>query len=183
MASEERGGRGGRLITWVGWLGVVATTLGAIAGLIAIFFPQVRPPCIGSSKASFQNAPVFPGVPFRQHLVRQGTSPADAQAEPNLVGAEVRFTFETDGFRKKNLPVTYSLFTVAEDGSLGPVVATQDRALAMTIRPEDCSDQGSYDLWVQVPEGGKRYRILLELYRDKELHNRIDLFETEIFHG
>lgn len=183
MAEQERGGRGGRFITWVGWLGVVATTVGAIAGLIAIFFPQVRPPCIGSSKASFQNAPVFPGVRFREHLLRQGMSPADAAKEQNLVGAEVRFTFTTDGFRKKDLPVTYSLFPVAADGSLGPVVQTQDRAFGVTIRPEDCSDQGSYDLWVPVPERGKRYRILLELYRDKELHNRIDLYETEIFHG
>ena len=167
---------------WVGWLGGAATTVVAVAGIVAYLFPSVRP-CIGASRASFANAPVFPGVPLRAYLIRNGTSPADAEKEPNFTGAEVRFTFETEGYRGKDLPITYSLFSVADDGSLGPVVGA-DRAEAYTYRPGDCSDQGSYDLFVQLPpQKGKRYRILLELYRDKELRNRIDLIETEIFHS
>jgi hypothetical protein len=36
---------------------------------------------------------------------------------------------------------------------------------------------------IPLPDPRKRHRVLLELYRDKTLSERIDLIETETFQG
>jgi hypothetical protein len=165
-------------------VGGLGTIVGLTAGVVTVLFvlaPSLKP-CFGSS-ASFIAAPVFPGVGFRDHLVRDGSTFAAAAKEQNPVGAEIRFDFETSGYRGKELPVTWSLFQVDSRGSVGAVVPGQDRAAAMTIAPQGCSDRGGYDLWIPIPDQRKRYRVLLELFRDKTLGRRIDLIETETFQG
>jgi hypothetical protein len=73
--------------------------------------------------------------------------------------------------------------TIQPDGTLGAVVPLQDRALAMTVAPDACSEGGGKDLWVQIPDIRTRYRIVLELYRDEDFDDRLALAETPIFHG
>lgn len=165
----------------LGGIGVIVTVTGGAVALLFAVAPSLRP-CFGSS-ASFVAAPVFPGVRFRDHLIREGSTLAAADKEANPVGAEVRFDFETSGYRNHALPVTWSLFRVDSRGSLSSVVPGQDRAAAMIIEPHACSDRGGYDLWIPLPDPTKRYRVLLELYRDRSLSERVDLIETETFQG
>lgn len=164
-----------------GGLAAAVTVAGGVVALVYTLEPNLRP-CFGNS-ISFVAAPVFPGVPFRDHMIREGETFSAAAKEANPVGAEVRFDFVTTGFRNQELPVTWSLFRVDNHGSLSEVVPGQDRAAAMTIKPHSCSERGGYDLWIPIPEPNRRYRVLLELYRDKSLSQRLDLIETETFHS
>ena len=182
MAEDGESGRRRRVGTAVTALGTLVSVVGGTAGLVFLFAPDLRP-CLGSASASFGDAPVVPRVSFREHRIRQGASFAEARRQPDTVGAEVRFTFETDGYRDKELPVTWTLFYVDRAGVLDAVVPGQDRALAMTVKPAHCADKGGYDLFVPIPDQKRRYRVMLELFRDRRLDERLDLVETEVFHG
>jgi hypothetical protein len=177
--AKPRRGSAPKLLTTAGSLiGVVA----GAAGLLFLFAPDLRP-CIGDKSGSFVDAPVVPRVSFRDHLIRGGEPYASARKQPDILGAEVRFTFKTQGFRGEELPITYSLFEVDRSGVLGGVVVGHDRAPAMTVKSSHCGDSGGYDLFIQVPERNTRYRVLLELFRDDALNDRLDLMETDAFRG
>lgn len=163
-------------------MGLVVTILGGGAGLLFSVRPSLRP-CLGGSDAEFTGAPVFPHVLFRDHLVRQGVPREEAAKEPNVLGAEIRFSYRTDSFRGAQLPLTWSLVTIERDGTLGAVVRGQDRALAVTVTPDSCSESGGKDLFVPIDDPEKRYRVVLELYRNQRLDDRIALTETAIFRG
>lgn len=178
----DRGRGEGRVTRLLTTAGIVITLIAGGIGLLFSLRPSLRP-CLGDTEATFTGAPVFPRVRFFDHLVRNGVRREDAAKEPNLVGAEVRFSYRTNGFRGAQLPLTWSLVTIERDGTLGPVVRGQDRALATTVTPDACSESGGKDLFVQIPEPRKRYRVVLELYRDKRLEDRVALTETAIFHG
>ena|SRR5436190_18350583 len=152
---------------------------GSVIGLLFALAPRLRP-CFGSS-ASFISAPVFPGVHFRDHLIREGATFTEARHETDPIGAEIRFDFDVSGYRGKRLPITWSLFRVDNRGSVADVVPGQDRAAAMIVQPQTCSDRSGYDLWIPIPDRHKRYRALLELYNDPSLDTRIDLIETQTF--
>jgi hypothetical protein len=172
-------GRVTRILTTAG----VLVTLGAGGtGLLFSLRPSLRP-CLGESEASFTGAPVFPHVRFFDHLVRNGARREEAAKEPNVVGAEIRFSYRTSGFRGAQLPLTWSLVTIERDGTIGPVVRGQDRALATVVTPDACSESGGKDLFVQIPDPRRRYRVVFELYRDKRLEDRLALAETAIFRG
>ena len=53
----------------------------------------------------------------------------------------------------------------------------------MTFSPEACTEDGGKDVFMQIPEPGKRYSVVLELYRDKALKERIALTESGPFRG
>jgi hypothetical protein len=53
----------------------------------------------------------------------------------------------------------------------------------MAVSPESCSETGGKDLFVQIPVPGKRYRVVLELYRGDSLADRLALTETDPFRG
>jgi hypothetical protein len=168
-----------RVITAIGIL--VSVLVGGSSLLLSVR-PGLRP-CLGGSNASFTGAPVFPHVLFRDHQIRMGVPRQDAAKEPNLLGAEVRFSYRASDLRGAELPLTWSLVTVEKDGTLGAVVPGEDRALAMTVKPDACTTNGGKDLWVLVPSPRKRYRIVLELYQSTRRDNRLALMETSIFHG
>jgi hypothetical protein len=177
------GGRLSRLSPMKG-VGAAAAIVGLIGGVVALVFtlaPNLRP-CLGNS-ASFIAAPVFPGEHFQDYLIREGYTPAQAAKEPDQIGAEVRFDYDVSGYRGKDLAVTSSLFYVDSHGSISSVVPGQDRNKATTIHPNSCSDRRGYDLWITIPDRSRRYRVLLELYNNESLSDRIDLIETETFHG
>ena len=182
MAKSDDATRRGRGTTLLATLGSLVGLIAGAAGLLFLFAPDMRP-CVGDKSGSFVDAPVVPHVSFRDHLIRSGETYANARKQPNIVGAEVRFTFETHGYRGHELPITYSLFQVDRSGVLDGVVAGQDRAPAMTVEPSHCGDSGGHDLFVQIPKRNRQYRVLLELFRDDALDDRLDLIETDPFRG
>ena len=76
---------------------IVPLTIASI-GLVYTLRPSLKP-CVGASQAKFTGVPVFPHVHFRDHLFRSGASRADILKEPNILGAEVRFSYRTDDLR------------------------------------------------------------------------------------
>lgn len=163
-------------------LAVIVPLLVAGLGLVYTVRPSLKP-CVGASQAKFTGVPVFPHVRFRDHLFRSGASRAEIEQEPNIVGAEVRFSYRTDDLRGAKLPITWSLVSIERDGTLGAVVRGQDRALAMLVTPDSCSETGGKDLFLPIPDPKKRYRVVLELYREQQLRDRLALEETPIFSG
>ena len=163
-------------------LAVIVPLLVAGLGLVYTVRPSLKP-CVGASQAEFTGVPVFPHVRFRDHLFRSGATQAEIGKEPNIVGAEVRFSYRTDDLRGAKLPITWSLVSIERDGTLGAVVRGQDRALAMLVTPDSCSETGGKDLFVPIPDPKKRYRVVLELYREQQLRDRLALEETPIFSG
>jgi hypothetical protein len=177
-------GRGGtsRVTRAVSATAVAVPLLAGVVGLVFTVRPGLKP-CLGGSEASFTGAPVFPRVHFHDHLIRTGVPREVLREEPNLTGAEIRFSYRVSGFRGAHLPVTWSLVRIERDGTLGAVVRGQDRALAMTVTPDTCSEGGGHDLFVQVPAPAERYRVVLELYRTERLEDRLALLETAIFNS
>jgi hypothetical protein len=163
-------------------LAIIVPLVVAGVGLIFTLRPSLRP-CVGASGAEFTGTPVFPRVRFRDHLIRSGLSPAEAAQEPNILGAEVRFSYRTEDLRGAELPITWSLVAIERDGTLGAVIRGQDRALATTVTPDSCSESGGKDLFVPIPDQKRRYRVVLELYREHALRERLALEETPIFSG
>jgi len=163
-------------------LAVIVPIVVASVGLVFTVRPGLRP-CVGASGAQFTGVPVFPHVRFHDHLFRSGFSRAQIAKEPNPLGAEVRFSYKTDDLRGATLPVTWSLVSVEKDGTLGAVTRSEDRALAMLVTPDACSETGGKDLFVTIPDSRKRYRVVLELYREQSLLDRLALEETPIFSG
>jgi hypothetical protein len=176
---SDGGGRTKRVLT------AAAVLIGAAATLVGLVFtlrPDLRP-CLGETSAAFTGAPVFPQVRFRDHLIRTGVRKERVAKEPNVLGAEVRFSYRATGLRDRELTITWSLIAIERDETVGAVVPGQDRALAMAVSPESCSETGGKDLFVQIPVPGKRYRVVLELYRGDSLVDRLALTETDPFRG
>jgi hypothetical protein len=164
-------------------LAVIVPLVVAGVGLVFTLRPSLRP-CVGATAAEFTGAPVFPRVRFRDHLIRsKNYTPAEAALEPNLLGAEVRISYRTEDLRGGALPLTWSLVAIEKDGTLGAVIRGQDRALATEVTPDACSESGSHDQFVQIPDRKRRYRVVLELYRDEAFQQRLALEETPIFSG
>jgi hypothetical protein len=166
-------------------LGALAIIVPILVGATTLAFswkPGLKP-CLGDTDASFTGAPVFPHVGFRDHLIREGTPREEAAKEDNIPGAEVRFSYTTNGFRGKRLVITWSLVRVERDGTLGAVVRGEDRALARVVTPDSCSEAGGKDLFVPILTPGKRYRVVLEMYRSASFDDRLALTETDVFRG
>ena len=164
----------------------VIISLATIVGLSVTLAYRVRPslkPCLGASSAEFTGTPVFPHVHFRDHLFRTGKSRAEVLSEPDIVGAEVRFSYKVDDLRGEKLPIRWTLVSVEKDGTIGAVDRSQDRAIAKLVTPDACSETGGQDLFVQIPDPKKRYRVVLELYRSRNLEERLALAETPVFSG
>jgi hypothetical protein len=92
-------------------------------------------------------------------------------------------TYRINGLRNWALHITWSLIKTERDGTLGAVVPGQDRAIATIVTPTTCSETGGQDLFLPIPDRYKRYRAILQLYRDSTLTDRLDLTETVIFRG
>src|SRR4249919_424835 len=172
--SGRREGRATRILTAVGLLVTVAA---GFASLLFLVSPSLKP-CLGGANATFTGAPVFPHVRLWAHLIREGRPKQVVYGQPNLLGAEVRFSYRANNLRGAALPITWSLVTVEADGTIGAVVPTEDRLTARTVIPDSCSESGGEDLFVQTPNAHKRYRVVLELYRNAKRGNRLALLET-----
>jgi hypothetical protein len=180
--SDEEGGNRGRLLRVLTLLGVLITVLAGGTSLLFSLRPGLRP-CLGESSASFTGAPVFPRMRYRDHLVHNGKPREIANKERNLLGAEVRFSYRVVDFRGQRLPLIWSLVRMERDGTTGAIEPTQDRAVAMIVTADSCSETGGKDLFVPILTPGKRYRVVLELYRDSRRDDRLALTQTAVFRG
>ena len=178
--SDDSAGGDGRAKRVLAAVGVLVSVAAGAVGLLFTLKPDLKP-CLGETSASFTGAPVVPNVRYRDHLIRKGVEEEQAAQEPNLLGAEIRFSYQTAGLRGVELTVTWSLIAIERDGSLGAVVKNQDRSLAMTIRPESCTESGGHDLFIHIRGPPKRYRAVLELYREANFVDRLALAETDLF--
>jgi hypothetical protein len=51
------------------------------------------------------------------------------------------------------------------------------------VTPDSCSEAGGKDLFVPILTPGKRYRVVLEMYRSASFDDRLALTETDVFRG
>lgn len=179
MAEDSDGG-GGRAKRILATIAVLVSVAAGAVGLLFTLKPNLKP-CLGETSAAFTGAPVFPEVRYRDYLIRSGTDEETANQEPNLLGTEIRFSYSTAGLRGTKLTVIYSVITLERDGTLGAVMEGQDRLLAMSVTPESCSESGGHDVFIDIPGPRRRYRVVLELYRDETFVDRLALTETEPF--
>lgn len=93
------------------------------------------------------------------------------------------YSFSTSTLRGHELAIAWSLVRIERDDTLGPVDPTQDRAPAQTMTPQECDTVRGNDLFVQIPERGRRYRVVLELHGGEDLRDRLALMEIAIFRG
>ena len=165
-------------------LATAAVLISVAVGAVTLVF-ALKPdltPCLGQSSAEFTGAPVFPHVRFRDFLMRSGRTREQVAGELNLLGAEIRFSYQTSGLRGVTLTVSWSLLAVERGGTVGAVLRKRDRLPAMTVTPESCSESGGHDLFIDYPPGPhKRYRVVLELYRGDTFTDRLALAETKPF--
>jgi hypothetical protein len=165
-------------------LGILVALLTIAGGSVTLLF-HLRPglePCVGGSSAEFTGAPVFPHMKNRDHLFHTGHSKQDAARQPNVTGAEVRYSYRLNNLKGADLLIISSVVAV-DHGEVTGVVPGQDRAIARTVTPNTCTETGGDDLFLFIPEPKKHYRVVLELYRDKSRSDRLALFETSTFNG
>jgi hypothetical protein len=165
-------------------LGVVIALITIAGGTVSLLF-HLRPglePCVGGSSAEFTGAPVFPRMKFRDHLFHTGVSKQDIARQPDVVGAEIRYSYRVNNLKGADLPLISSVVTV-DHGEVTGIVAEEDRALARLVSPSTCTETGGQDLFVFIPDPKKHYRVVLELYRDQARTDRLALFETPTFSG
>jgi len=176
--SDERKSRAQRV------LATVAVAIPVLVGGSALLFtvaPDLKP-CLGGQNAHFIEAPVFPGADYQDYLRRKHPRPSDSQIASlgKRPGADVRFTYSASGLRHKKLTFFVSLVSVRPDGAVGVVAKDSDRLQGETVSPESCDEVVGRDYFVKVPHGTKRYRVVLELFRD-DRDERLALTQTAIF--
>jgi hypothetical protein len=165
-------------------LGAAVALVTLVGGGLGLLF-QLRPdlqPCVGGASAEFTGAPVFP-QPLHDYLFSQNESREDIARQPNLDGVEVRFSYRVENLKDAHLQLYSSLVSVGRGGEVSGVVSDENRQLQRRIHPSTCKTSGGKDVWVPIPEHGKRYRLVLELYRGATFEDRVALFETPTFHG
>jgi len=165
-------------------LGAAVALVTLVGGGVTLLF-QLRPglqPCIGGASAEFTGAPVFPQR-LHAFLFSQNTAKQAIGRQPDLDGVEVRFTYRAQNLKGAHLQLYSSLVTIGSHGDVSGVVPEENRVLQLPINPDTCTQTGGKDAFVPIPEHGKRYRLVLELYRGSTFDDRIALFETPTFHG
>jgi hypothetical protein len=173
----------GRLTRTLTVGGVIISVMAGGVSLLFTLQPDLKP-CLGDSDAEFTAAPVFPQTSLHAFLRRSDLSNAELRDVVEQRGAEIRFSYHTDGLRERELAVTSTLLTIEADGTLGRVVEGHDRKPQFQFEPGSCSETGGNDVFVEIPEGARRrYQIVLDLFRDEQLADRIALTRTAVFRG
>jgi hypothetical protein len=165
-------------------LGVGVALVTLVGGGLGLLF-QLRPglqPCVGGASAEFTGAPVFPQS-YHDFLFSQNDSRQDIARQPDLDGVEVRFSYRAENLKQTHMELYSSLVTVGGGGEVSGVVSTENRVQQLVIYPDTCTKTGGKDVFVPIPDHGKRYRLVLELYRGQTLNDRVALFETPTFRG
>jgi hypothetical protein len=124
----------GRLTRTLTVGGVIISVMAGGVSLLFTLQPDLKP-CLGDSDAEFTAAPVFPQTSLHAFLRRSDLSNAELRDVVEQRGAEIRFSYHTDGLRERELAVTSTLLTIEADGTLGRVVEGHDRKPQFSLSP------------------------------------------------
>src|SRR6185436_13212700 len=109
-------------------LGVAVALVTLVGGGVALLF-QLRPglqPCIGGASAEFTGAPVFPQS-LHEILFSEDKTKLEIARQPDLGGAEVRFTYRAENLKDARLRLYSSLVTIGSRGEVSGVVPEENR--------------------------------------------------------
>ena len=120
--------------------GVIVSLLAGGVGLLLTLAPKLKR-CLGDTNASITDAPVFPRWSYTSYLERNGATPEQAAEAGEQAGALIPISYSVSGFATRSSG-SRSLLTVAEDGTLGPVVSGHDNEDTVVFTPQDCSQTG-----------------------------------------
>lgn len=142
---------GGRIIG-------IGLAIAVVGGLFALW-PSIKPRDAPATKAArLSNLTLDRDITFGQYLDRKELPRAPYQP-PQLArrGAYVAFDFRIEGYRDKRLPLRWQLV----DARTGDQV---DQSRDVAIIPSANTDQGSWDVWVPLPRGHRRFYVQVQLY-------------------
>lgn len=150
-------------------IGAVAGAIAAVAGLVFLFFPGLRPTthtCPEATEGQIRNVSVT-GARYADYLGQAQIDPAGRSAALlETPGFIVDYEVSASGFRGKALPLRWSLVdaktqTAVDDPSL-------KNQLALTITPDRCTYHVGHPIWVR-PHSATRYYVELFLYDPGEI--------------
>jgi hypothetical protein len=136
----------------------VGLAIAVIGGLFALW-PSIKPQGGPATKAArLSNLTLDRDITFGQYLDRKELShePYSAALLARR-GAYVAFDFRVEGYRGKRLPLRWQLI----DGRTGDQL---DQSRDVSITPGATTDQGSWDVWVPLPRGHRRFYVQVQLY-------------------
>ena len=144
--------------------GAVAGALAAIAGLVFLFFPGIRPTsntCPQDKSGSIGQVDAT-GGDFADYLDQAGIG-RDGRTETELEkrGFIVTYDVAATGYRGKDMPLRWSLVDARTNSLVRDPSLTNQGAL--TITPDACTYHVGHPIWVQPPAGG-HYYVRLYLY-------------------
>jgi hypothetical protein len=150
-------------------IGAVAGAIAAVAGLVFLFFPGLRPTthtCPEATEGQIRNVSVT-GATYADYLgqarIDSAGRSAAVLATPGFI---VDYEVTTSGYRGKPLPLRWSLV----DAKTGITVddPSLKNQLALTITPDRCTYHVGHPIWVR-PHATKRYYLELFLYDPGEI--------------
>ena len=139
-------------------VGAVAAIV-LVAAAVLVLGPLLKPQDAPATKAArLSNLTLDRDISFGQYLDRKELS--RKPYEPAVLarrGAYVAFDFRVEGYRGKRLPLRWQLIDARTGDQL-------DQSRDIAITPAATTDQGSWDVWVPLPQGHKRFYVQVQLY-------------------
>jgi len=139
-------------------IGAVAAVV-LVAAAVLVLGPLLKPQDAPATKAArLSNLTLDRDISFGQYLDRKELS--RKPYEPAVLarrGAYVAFEFRVEGYRGKRLPLRWQLIDARTGDQL-------DQSRDIAITPAATTDQGSWDVWVPLPRGHKRFYVQVQLY-------------------
>jgi len=139
-------------------IGAVAAVV-LLAAAVLVLGPLLKPQDAPATKAArLSNLTLDRDISFGQYLDRKELS--RKPYEPAVLarrGAYVAFDFRVEGYRGKRLPLRWQLIDARTGDQL-------DQSRDIAITPAATTDQGSWDVWVPLPRGHKRFYVQVQLY-------------------
>jgi hypothetical protein len=156
----------------------IGLAIAVVAGLVALW-PSIRPQDPPSKPARLsstkpQDPPATKAarlskltldrdITFGQYLDRKQISRKPYRAAVLARrGAYVAFDFRVEGYKGKRLPLRWQLMDARTSDQL-------DQSRDIAIKPDATTDQGTWDVWVPLPRGDRRFYVEVQLYDDKGL--------------
>jgi hypothetical protein len=144
-------------------LGVAVPVAAGVVALIFTFKPGLQP-CKQAATASIEA-----DVSHRLFSLSEFNRDHDLPFHPEdrkVLGKDVAYTVKSEGLRGKDLTVTFFLYPAGKGHAIsGPALPGEDPGPGHVMEPSSCSDPSGVgdDLFVLIPEPGKRYAVRLEL--------------------
>ena len=158
-----------RLTSPIVKIGAVAGAIAAVAGLVFLFFPGLRPTthaCPEATEGQIRDVSVTGGS-YADYLGQARIDSAGRTAAQLATrGFILNYDVTASGFRGKTLPLRWSLVSAKTGNTVAdPSLKNQ---LALTITPDRCTYHVGHPIWVR-PHGAQRYYVELFLYDPSEI--------------